>query len=125
MVHGLPLSKMVRLADETALISKSNASDLACAVEKRASPSEHWRDKAVCSDTLLVGLFFPEVNKNYAKSQAAAIDMCIRCPVKLDCGLEAIEVESQDGNSSYGVRGGIIPKHRVSLIKEQKSRTAG
>lgn len=65
----------------------------------------HWWNRAICTD-LDRELFFNEQNSSLVK-QAKAV--CARCPVRIECFLDAAESDSP------GIQGGMTSNERIWL----------
>ncbi len=68
-----------------------------------------WRAWAECAG-LDTEIFYPEPLTPDTKADAKAV--CARCPVRLDCLAEAIAA-----NEPFGIRGGLTPRERRSLLR--------
>jgi hypothetical protein len=69
-----------------------------------------WRQSAACQD-VDPDLFFPatESGANYDRQVAAAKAVCVRCPVRAQCLVEAL------ARLPYGVAGGLTEDERRQL----------
>ena len=74
-----------------------------------------WKDSALCAE---VGgdFFFPE--QGQPSYQARAI--CAQCPVSFDCLEDALET----GDVVWGIRGGLSPRARRDLLRDQNRGAA-
>ena len=77
-------------------------------VERIATRSPAWVDDAECRD-INVDVFFPGPGQRARE----ALEVCGRCPVRVECLAEAMADESLD----HGVRGGCTSAARKQLRK--------
>jgi WhiB family redox-sensing transcriptional regulator len=69
-----------------------------------------WREQALCAETDPEA-FFPEPGA----MPLAALQVCARCPVRLDCLTDALHRR----DIAFGVLGGKTPNQRRHLLREQ------
>ena len=75
-----------------------------------------WREDALCRDG--GDYWYPaSLNTTEGRAQAKeAIMICRRCPVRLACLTDALEVESREPESHrHGIRGGLYASERATL----------
>lgn len=70
-----------------------------------------WREKAACRG-LAQRVFFGMGPRTKARV------VCSGCPVRLDCLEEALTQETMDLDTRYGIRGGLNPHERQTLMVE-------
>ena len=73
-----------------------------------------WRDQALCAE-VDVGLFFPEAGESAREAKM----VCRRCEVSEACLAYALEHGEQ-----HGVWGGLSPKERQALRRQQAREAA-
>lgn len=80
---------------------------------------ESWWDRAACAG-YGHDMFFPTTTDKIA----AALAVCARCPVQVDCLTAALQEEADaDRSRPYGIRGGTTAADRDRIAKHRK-RTA-
>ena len=76
-------------------------------------PPGDWAIKAACRDAP-TELFFAEKGDSYR----AAVAVCDACPVQAECLEYALAVERGIERETYGVWGGLTPRQRVQLARQ-------
>src|SRR5262245_20861187 len=73
-----------------------------------SSDRKAWPDQAACREPEAPSMFADEwgVGRLGRRRRAAALSCCRRCPVRQECGLQALD-EVDSGLCLYGVRCGI------------------
>lgn len=79
-----------------------------------STPRDGWQQHAACRG-MKVDVFYGQPGSS-AKPAQAVLDMCIECPVRLDCGATLVREEvNNDPNTIHGIRAGFAAKTRENL----------
>jgi WhiB family redox-sensing transcriptional regulator len=74
----------------------------------QAQDRTDWRQRALCAESD-PEIFFAEPTDNHGRGSEAQ-RICSRCPVQVECGLDALSRDER-----YGVWGGMSTKKRRQL----------
>lgn len=73
-----------------------------------------WRYEAACAG-LDTDKFFPDTATEYRQVRK----ICFRCPVQAECLIDAL---STGTFSAFGIRGGLTPAQRNTIIRRRRAR---
>ncbi len=90
--------------------------DTGTPLQRIATRQPAWLDDALCRD-IDIDIFFPGIGQ----SARPALELCGRCPVRIECLAEAMADESLD----WGVRGAMTSAARKQARKARSATTQG
>jgi WhiB family redox-sensing transcriptional regulator len=82
-----------------------------------AHDRQDWRRQAVCAE-VDPELFFPEKNDTHGRASAAK-KVCARCPVAIECALDAMARDEK-----YGTWGGMSERQRRTARRDARKAAA-
>ena len=82
-------------------------------------PREGWREHAACRG-IDTDWFYPD-NRESKRPPQQVLDVCVHCPVRLDCGKQLVREESENNaDSIHGVRAGMAARTREKLYTRMR-----
>ena len=78
--------------------------------------SNHWRHEALCQQ---VDIYIFHPDNDYESKLARRV--CGKCDVKTECLDEVLAKDEYSDDNMYGIRGGMVPRARRSLIRERRA----